>query len=338
MKHTRTLLTALLLVLSSAWSRASGDGGYLFVTFKGESPKGEQIYFALSRDGLTWSALNQSKPVLVSTIGEKGVRDPYLLRMQDGYKFVLIATDLAIYADKIKTGSGAAAWKHSVESGSRALVIWESTDLVNWDGPRLVSVAPADAGCAWAPEAIYDPAAGDYLVFWASTTAGDHFKKHRIWAAHTRDFREFSAPAVYIERPASIIDTTIVQDGQSYYRFSKDEVRKAILMESSPRLDGPWREVSGFSLATTTGIEGPECYPIKQQAGSAPQSWCLIVDFYAKSLGYQPYVAQDLGQGNFTKGEGFSFPFKFRHGAVLPITEEECTRLEKAFSTGAARP
>ena len=32
--------------------------GYLFVHFTGESPEGEQVYFALSRDGLHWQDLN----------------------------------------------------------------------------------------------------------------------------------------------------------------------------------------------------------------------------------------------------------------------------------------
>ena len=46
--------------------------GYLFVHFTSDQDNGEQIYFALSRDGLHWEDLNQGKPVLVSGIGEKG--------------------------------------------------------------------------------------------------------------------------------------------------------------------------------------------------------------------------------------------------------------------------
>ena len=52
-------------------------GGFLFVTFKAQKdPMDEQIYFALSKDGRNWTALNDGKPVLVSELGEKGVRDP----------------------------------------------------------------------------------------------------------------------------------------------------------------------------------------------------------------------------------------------------------------------
>lgn len=335
MKHLLTFITTLLLFLSPAWCWA-GEGGYLFVTFKGESPDGEQVYFALSRDGRSWAALNQSRAVLVSHIGEKGARDPYLLRLEGGEKYILLATDLCIYRKRIEIGNGAETWKKARESGSRSVVVWESSDLVHWEGPRLVSVAPKDAGCAWAPEAIYDPEAGDYLVFWASTTADDQFKKHQIWACRTKDFRKFSAPFVY--KDGGFIDTNIVRDRQRYYRFSKSENRKVIIMESSPKILGDWQEVKEFSLAKTVGIEAPECYLLDSKSSGEPETWCLIVDGYAKSLGYQPYITHDLASGQFTKAEGFSFPFKFRHGAVLPISGEEYTRVEKAFTTNTVKP
>ena len=120
----------------------------------------EQIYFAISPDGRHWSALNGSQPVLVSTLGEKGVRDPYLLRSADGKKFYLIATDLSINLN--------GDWGRATNAGSKSIVIWDSTDLVHWSEPRLVKVAPDDAGCTWAPEAVYDEGKKAYLTFWAS--------------------------------------------------------------------------------------------------------------------------------------------------------------------------
>ena len=322
----RSIAISLAFLVSVDCSQAAADG-YLFVTFKGESPNGEQIYFALSHDGRHWSALNNSKPVLTSQIGEQGVRDPYLLRMHDGGKFVLLATDLSIYRRRTQAANGAQAWREAVQQGSRSLAIWEFSDLVQWDGPRLIAVASPNAGCAWAPEAVYNPDSGDYIVFWASKTADDQFKKHRIWASHTRDFKTFGLPSVFIERSSSVIDTTIVEDAGSWYRFTKDESRKAITMEFSPSVKGPWMEIPAFTLGTTFGVEGPECYRLN--AADGRKKWCLIVDYYAKSLGYRPFVTQELGKGNFIAGEDFSFPFKFRHGSVLPITGEEFARLER---------
>jgi sucrose-6-phosphate hydrolase SacC (GH32 family) len=316
-----------LALLTSATVAFADNGGFLFVTFKGEqSPMTEQIYFALSKDGKNWEALNGGEPVLVSKLGEKGVRDPYLLRSVDGKKFFILATDLSINLNH--------NWKRAVQAGSRSLVIWESDDLVHWSEPRLVPVAAEDAGCTWAPEAVYDENTKDYLVFWASTTKSDNFGKQRIWAARTKDFKTFSKPFVYIEKPTTVIDTDIVRDGGKYYRFSKDEKYKAITMEVSDKLDGPWQDVPQFSLAQLRGYEGPECYQVEPAANGKPATWCLILDQYSKGRGYQPFITNDLASGNFTPGTGFAFPFLFRHGSILPITAQESQRLETAYSQG----
>ena len=327
------VLAGLTLIFSggSASAKAAASDGFLFVTFKGQhGPLDEQIYFALSKDGRNWTALNDAKPVLVSELGEKGVRDPFILRSHDKTGFYLIATDLSWARDR-NVG-------RSIRAGSRSIVIWESVDLVKWSEPRLVKVAPDDAGCTWAPEAVYDEETGDYFVFWASTTGRDGFRKHRIWAARTKDFVTFGEPFIYIEKPVTIIDTTIIHDGYSYYRFTKDEQFKAVTLETSPKLMGPWTDIPEFSLNTLRGHEGPECYVVEPASDGKPATWCLILDHYAKGRGYQPFVTQDLAKGQFTPGEGFSFPFHFRHGSVLPVTSDEYQRLQAAYpDTAPAR-
>lgn len=316
----KKLLSILLTILSGAVAFAA-DGGYLFVTFKGEqSPMSEQIYFALSKDGRQWKALNGGEPVLISKLGEKGVRDPYLLRSHDGKKFYILATDLSIHLNP--------DWGRSQTSGSKSIVIWESDNLVRWSSPRLVRVAAPDAGCTWAPEAVYDEETKDYLVFWASKNRSDKFAKQRIWAARTRDFRTFSKPFVYIDKPGHVIDTDIVREGGNYYRFSKDEQFKAITMEVSEKLMGPWKDVPRFSLSQLQGYEGPECYELKPAADGKPAVWCLVLDLYSKGKGYQPYVTEDLAGGQFVEAPNFSFPFLFRHGSILPVTAAEYDLLE----------
>lgn len=300
------------------------DGGYLFTTFKGEgSPTGEQIHFALSKDGRNWHALNNRNPVLISDIGEKGVRDPYILRAHDNTGFYLIATDLSVHNIKHD-------WGRAVRAGSRNIVVWKSKDLVSWSAPALHAVAPKDAGCTWAPEAIYDRESGDYLVFWASTTGRDDFSKHRIWGARTQDFESFGEPFVYIEKPTTIIDTTIVYDDGKYYRFTKDEQFKAISMETGDSITGTWSDVPEFSLAKLTGYEGPACFQLKARSDDEAADWCLIIDHYARGRGYIPFVTRELAGGQFEEAAGFDFPFRFRHGSVLTLSEAEYERLESA--------
>ena len=316
----------LTLLLLTSWvvSGLAKDGGFLFVTFNSEgSQLGEQIYFGLSQDGIKWEALNGQKPVLVSDIGEKGVRDPYLLRAENG-RFYLLATDLSIYLNH--------NWTRAVQAGSHSIVIWESTNLVNWSEPRLVSVAPADAGCTWAPEAIYDTATKQYLVYWASTTKRDDFKKQRIWGTWTKDFKTFGEPFIYIEKPTTIIDTDIVHaENGKYFRFTKDEKFKAITMEQSESVTGQWADVSGFSLAQVRGYEGPACYLLNPAQDGKPAKWCLLLDNYAQHAGYKPFITDDLASGKFVAGTDFEFPFRFRHGSVLPVSAAEYQRLKTHF-------
>ena len=315
-----------LLLASSLVASAQG---YLFVTFKGEqTPLSEQVYFAVSADGRAWQALQGGTPVLVSPLGEKGVRDPYLLRAHGGGRFYLIATDLSIHLNP--------EWRRAAQEGSRSILVWESADLVKWSEPRLVRVAADDAGCTWAPEAVYDEENGDYLVFWASTNKSDDFAKFRIWAARTKDFSAFGAPFVYIEREFPVIDTTIVREGGRYHRFTKNERRRSIYLETGERLDGPWTEVPGFSLAGLSGYEGPEAYLLEPPTEGRPAVWSLILDHYARGAGYQPYVSHDISEGKFEPGAGFSFPFRFRHGSVLRLEAGELERLQAAYGEAAA--
>ena len=117
------------------------------------------------------------------------MRDPYLIRSAEGDRFWLIATDLSIY---YRGGWGRA---NATTQGSTNLVVWESDNLVDWSEPRLVDVAGniPGAGCAWAPEAMYDANTGNYVVYWATASDESNVNGDRMnmYYATTRDFRTF---------------------------------------------------------------------------------------------------------------------------------------------------
>jgi hypothetical protein len=233
---------ALILIVAAMTgiSARAADGGFLFTTFRDETtPMSEQIYFGISEDGRHWDALNASCPVLVSDVGDKGVRDSFPYTVARCRKCWLIATDLCVNRNR--------DWHRNTHCGQPVHRRLETTNLVQWTAPRLARVAPDDAGCVWAPEAIYDVDAGDYLVFWASTTGRDTFSKQRIWAAHTKDFRSFDAPFLYLEKTNHVIDIDIVRDGDTYYRFTKDDKTKSVTMATSKKLMGPWQEMPQFT-------------------------------------------------------------------------------------------
>src|SRR5581483_11096869 len=136
-KDMKQLLVLLVMVFPSC--ALATEGGFLFTTFRDEAtPTSEQLYMGVSEDGRHWDALNGGKPVLVSDVGEFGVRDSFLLRSHDGQKVWLIATDLCINRNR--------DWHRATHAGSRSIVVWESDDLVHWSPARLALVAPDDAG------------------------------------------------------------------------------------------------------------------------------------------------------------------------------------------------
>lgn len=297
--------------------------GYLFVHFIGEEKDGEQIYFSLSKDGLHWTDLNGGKPILYSRTGTLGVRDPYPIRNPEDGRIYLIATDLRIEAGK--------GWEAAQNQGSRDLIVWESPDFIHWSQERACTVGLPEAGCVWAPEAVYDRKRKAFLVFFASKVinSGDEEGKHRIYAAYTKDFREFSDTFLYMERENHVIDTTILESGGQFYRISKDETEKVLILEKADSLRGQFTRIESPLLDAMKGVEGPEGYLLPDG-----KTWCLIADRFAEGKGYLPMVSEDLASGEFRILEPEQYDMgvtKKRHGGVLSITDEEYERLMWQF-------
>ena len=308
---------------------------YFFAYFAGEGySDGEQIYFASSQDGLNWSDLNDNNPILTSSMGEKGVRDPFIIRSPEGDKFYLIATDL-----KINGGNG---WDAAQNSGSQSLMIWESTDLVNWSEQRMVEVsAKIEAGCTWAPEATYDPQTGEYVVYWASRTPNKDTKQ-RLYYAKTRDFYSFTDPQLWIDYDQSSIDTTMIEENGTYYRFTKNEggstnslgaKTKTIFLEKSNQVLGTYAQIASESLNGNQYVEGPTIFKLNSDDADT-NTWCLLVDDFGGG-GYYPLLTTDLESGVFTKPEAgtYKMPSRARHGTPIRITKAEYQAVMAAYGT-----
>ena len=345
--------------------------GYLFGHFISESnADGEQIYFATSSDRLNFTDMNCGQPVLRSTVGEEGVRDPYLYRSPEGDRYFLIATDLSIYHR--------GGWKKNEQgyydpstTGSHYLVLWESTDLVNWGTPKHIKVAPENAGMAWAPEMIYDDVSGQYIIFFASSIMNPETKykakPNAIYYVATRDFVNFSDTKLLIDnqtdgeeegKAREIIDTTILKIGDTYYSASKDgdnaEINGGIrIMKTKTLLDPTsWEKVYDLdelgldltgqrvSVLTNASLEGPELFQLNKKDWTDPEKpeYVLMADQYKAGAGYLPITTTDIEDTTgsswklLSSGSDYSFDLlKKRHGTVLRLTQAELDRVNAAF-------
>lgn len=327
---------------------------YLYAHFKEYAGvKGEQdIFFGISEDGLNWTALNDNNAVLESTVGDQATRDPYIIRSAEGDKFYLIATDQDIY----KYGDNV-QWDLLSTQGSRSLTIWESTDLVNWTNERNVAVADSiQAGCAWAPEAIYDETTGEYLVYWSSKVESDGYARQYSWVCKTRDFYTFTEPELFNDLSISNIDTSLYKEGNTYYKLLKleDGGNTHVILQSAENHplaygdevnqvtigDRVYNNVGGIyeqidnsadgCLESYTGsYEGATMFKFNDR-----DEWCIMVDEYGgRTRGYIPFTTTDLNQENSVKaladGE-YIMQDGGKHGVIIPITQSEYERLTEA--------
>lgn len=303
------------------------SSGFLLSYFLSEEgTDGEQVRFALS-DGpapTAWTVLNAGEPVLPSAVGECGTRDPFLIRDDKAGRFIMIATDL-----KIGTGQD---WNRAVRHGSEAIIVWESPDLVHWDGPFRRSVSKPEAGNTWAPKAFWSSERNAWLVFWASALyengqdrqAGGY---QRMMMAETNDFRSFGEPAVYLDQGHDVIDATFLSDGGLWYRFSANA-----LAPGGPHWRG--RHILG---EVGTGLEDPDFKPLTEDIGKdvmcqaegpavaadpAGGRWYLLADEFGYR-GYQLFTSTNLASGAWEHVPEAVLPPGARHGSLLAITADE---------------
>ena len=371
-KNGETFVKDFDVCVKKAYKKPSEDdfGGYLFAHFIGEQEENqEQIYFALSEDGLNFKDTNGGKPVICSNVGEKGVRDPYLYRSYEKDRFFLIATDLSIY-NRGGWFQNEQGYYDASTTGSSNLVLWESEDLINWGEARLLPVAPENAGMAWAPEMIYYEETGEYIIYFSSSIMNKETKMkekpNTIFYVTTRDFVHFSDTNIFIDnqtdpdgKAREIIDTTLLKIGDTYYSASKDgdnaEKNGGIrILKTKTLLDkDSWEKVlnleeigldiSGLGIkALNNGdLEGPELFVInkKDRVNKDIPEYGIMMDRFQADLGYLPLITTDIEDKTNSKNswkvlgkDEYSFDkLKKRHGTILNITYEEVKRIKENF-------
>ena len=315
---------------------------YLFVHFREKTtPDGEQVHFALSRDGFHWESVNQGLPVLWTYYGSRGARDFTICRCKDG-KFHIIATDLSLaYGMRNEFHH---SWDAISRNGSKYLSHWVSDDLIHWSEQQLLPIGSEAFGCLWAPDIIYDPVRDDYVLHWSSSHQENDFGQKAIYFCRTKDFSSFTPPALlYRKADSGVIDSAMYEEDGQYYLFVKSEgnPEKLILLRSES-ITGPFERVKAFDESMADCQSG--LYEAPTAVRLEDSRWCLFIDYYGvrgRGQGYIPYISDSLASGRFIRhdaaradgsasgvGSSFSFPYGFKHGTILPITMEEYERIQ----------
>ena len=329
---TKTLLTAVLIAVSASATFAKKKQvapqpqdpnemvAYLFTYFNSNDPKDEQICYALSEDGYNYTPINDGMPVISSdTIAlTQCVRDPHILRCEDGKTFYMVVTDM-------KSNLG---W-----NSNRGMVLLKSTDLINWQHtainfPTRYTKTWKNVQRVWAPETIYDRKAGKYMVFYslASSDRGSYDKIYYQYA--NKDFTDLEGePKWLFDAGCATIDGDIVYNeaDQMYHLFYKQEAGRGIYQAVAKELTDKWQMIGGNVEQTKESVEGVGvCKAIDGK------SWIIMYDCYGNGH-HQFCKSEDLKTFQFVQNTEMRGKFTPRHGTIIPITRAEKERLLKAF-------
>lgn len=298
---------------------------YLFVYFTGNEVEKEAVHYAVSADGYHYYHLNDNKPVIDSKVisSTGGVRDPHILRGDDGKTFYMVLTDM----------TSSKGW-----DSNRAMILLKSTDLVKWNS-SVVNIQTAfpgneDLKRVWAPQTIYDAKAGKYMIYFSLQHAGGPDKIYYAYA--NKDFTALESAPKLLFVPKSekaCIDGDIIEKGGVYHLFYKTETEKAgIKVATTTDLtSGKWIENDNYLQQTKDGVEGSSVFKLNNS-----DDYILMYDVYTKGR-YQFTKTKDLE--NFTVIDNdISMDFNPRHGTILPITRSELKRITDKWRMPAKYP
>ncbi len=295
-----------------------GFAAYLFAFFTGNNISQEHIRFATSNDGSVYKALNNNNPVVsADTVATTsyGLRDPHILRGENN-DYYMVATDMR----------SSLGW-----SSNRAMVLMKSKDLIHWthvniNVPQLYSQYAA-ADRVWAPQTIYDPSVGKYMVYFSMKLGASDFDKIYYAYANSNFTALETAPKLLFDNNGyATIDADIVyKDGQYHMFFKTEGSGNGIKRAVSNTLTGGYVLYDKYLQSTTNAVEGGCVFRMYNT-----DNWILMYDMYTSGA-YQFTTTTDLVNFSVVSNP-VSFDFTPRHGTIIPITSDELKALNAKWN------
>jgi hypothetical protein len=301
------LAAAALVAMSGGVAAAATYTGYAMAYFT-ESPStagaNYGLHLAVSPDGLNWTPLNQNNAVATPTQGTGGLRDPYLLRKQDG-TFVVLATDL--------TGT-------NFGLNNQFIHIWDSVELRTFTGYRRLRVHTMTNTHAWAPEAYWDPGRGQYGILFSAHNG----TRDVIMVAYTTDFVTTTGTQTFFDAGSNIIDGNLVTaNGVNYlyFRASNTTLQGARSTSLNP---GSFTVYTG-QVSPGRGVEAPELV----QSNTSPNTFYMYGDTWSPNGRFFAWQTTNIAGGSWTalNDRAYTQPLNSKHPGITPITATEMSNL-----------
>jgi hypothetical protein len=304
MKRLALLLALALVPLPFVAAPASAANTAFAMVYFTETPNrtgnNYGLHLAVSNDGLTWSPLNQNNPVATPTQGTLGLRDPYILRRQDG-TFVILATDL--------NGT-------DFSQRNQFIHVWFSTDLSSFTGYHRLRLNTLQSH-TWAPEAFWDPARGQYGIIYSINNG----TRDVFFVNYTTDFQTVSNPQVFFDPGFNVLDGTVFSDGGVNYLYYKNLSNGLLFGARSNTLNPGSFTTYTSGMIQGNGIEAP----IIAKALTS-NTFYLWGDSYSPVNGeFYAWSTGSISGGSWTvmNQRSYAQPLNSKHASIAQITAAE---------------
>lgn len=311
----------LLIIITNFYicisQKQTQNYGYLFAHMTNEAYG--KLYYSVSRDGLSFTTLNQGQIILPQYLGH-----PNIIKGEDYYYMIGV----------------------SLAGTKRKPILYTTKDLINWYSRELsrqifdVSEFGYENEDVYlgAPKIFYDKGCKQFIITWHAFRKGaegdELWESMRTFYVLTKDWYSFpKAKRLFNftgdDENMATIDTMIVKENDNYYAIIKDErwpttspkTGKTIRISTSKSLTGPYS--NPLMPATPSWREAPSM--VKKLDGSG---WFLYTEKYPQV--YELYESDEIYRDKWTQID-IQAPHNGRHGCVIALDEGTYNKIVEHF-------
>ncbi|WP_026931967.1 glycoside hydrolase family 43 protein [Glycomyces tenuis] len=304
---TTALSTAVAAALPARAAHAQSNAAYAMSYFK-ESPDmtddSYALHLAVSTDGLNWTPLNQNDPVAVPTAGMEGLRDPFILRKQDG-TFTVLATDLKGRVFNLN---------------NQYIHVWDSEDLTSFTGYRRVHLHDM-ATHSWAPTAFWDASLGRYGVVYSAYNG----TRDVLMVNYTTDFADMGSAQLFFDPGFNVLDGDVLPHGGDFYLAYKNmDDGDLYVARSTTGRPNSFTTLTG-GLRRGGAIEAP----ILVASNDGGAFWLWGDSFSPANAVFYAWQSSNLGGDSWSalNQRSYTAPISSKHAGIVPITAAERTAM-----------
>jgi hypothetical protein len=181
---------------------------------------------------------------------------------------------------------------------------------------------------AWAPEAVWDAARGQYAVVYSAVTNGHNV----LMVNYTSDFVTASAPQVFFDPGYDAIDGSFVTVGGVNYMYFKNNTNSTLLGARSTSFNPGSFSIHTGAITPGRGVEAPQI-----SKSNTSEVWRMWGDTWSPNGRFFCWQSTNVSSGAWTLlgDRDYTQPLNSKHLGITALTAAEMSGMTSTWGTPA---